>query len=95
MLEEELRRNHVNEICLIGMEGTKCITNNARHASDLGFVVTVVVDACASYGMSDYRDETLQISAEETHHVAMALLANDEARVVLTEELLRTFNHEK
>ena len=94
-LEGELRREKVKELCVIGMEGTRCITNNSRHASDLGFEVTVVADACASYGMVDYRDSELRIGAEETHHAAMGLLANDEARVVLTEELLRTLGDGK
>jgi isochorismate hydrolase len=57
----------------------------------LGFCVTVVADACASDGMQDYRDAKKTISAEETHHASMGMLANDEARVVMTGELLRLF----
>jgi hypothetical protein len=41
--------------------------------------------------MQDYRDAKKTISAEETHHASMGMLANDEARVVMTGELLRLF----
>lgn len=75
------------EVVLIGMDGAQCINDNARAARDLGFPnVTVVADACASFGMPDYRDKGVEIGPEETHTAAMSILANGFAKVLRAEE---------
>jgi nicotinamidase-related amidase len=94
---EQLKRDEVREVCMIGMDGGQCINNNTRHAADLGFEVIVVADACASYAMEDYREgkEKRVITAEETHDVSMMMLSNGYAKVMGTDELLRKFESEK
>jgi nicotinamidase-related amidase len=87
-LEARLRE-HAGEIVVIGMDGSQCINNNTRNASDLGFKVTVIADACSTYGMDDYKSPGEKISADDTHDAAMGMLANGFAKVTMTEEFLR------
>jgi nicotinamidase-related amidase len=74
-------------LTVIGMDGAQCINDNARSGQALGFDVTVVADACAAFGMEDWRGGK-GFDAEETHRAAMSMLANGFARVVGTEEYL-------
>ena len=80
-----------NGVVIIGMDGAQCINDNTRSASDRGFKVTVAADACATFAMEDYRDSKKEISPEDTHTAAMSMLANGFAKVVSTEELLKTY----
>lgn len=50
---------------VIGMDGSQCVNNTVRQAADLGFQLLVVADACACYGMEDWRTGK-QLGAEET-----------------------------
>ena len=78
------------QVVVIGMDGAQCVNDNTRAANDLGFSVTVVADACATFGMEDYRGKGHKaIGAEETHTAAISILANGFARVVMTEEVLK------
>lgn len=77
------------KVVIVGMDGAQCVNDNARGGSDRGFDMTVVADACASFGMSDYRPGGKEISAEDTHVAAMSILANGFAKVVTTNDLLQ------
>ncbi|KIV77512.1 hypothetical protein PV11_09302 [Exophiala sideris] len=90
-LEARLKEMGALEVVVIGMDGAQCINDNARGASERGFKVTVVADACASYGMASYGRESKVYSAEETHDAAMSMLANGFARVMGTEEYLAIY----
>jgi nicotinamidase-related amidase len=94
-LAERLRQWHGGgpdgaEVFVIGMDGAQCVNDNTRAANDLGFSVVVVADACASFGMPDYRGAGYKnIGAEETHAAAMSILANGFAKVITTEQALK------
>ena len=77
------------KVVIIGMDGAQCVNDNARGAYDRGFDVSVVADACASFGMARYGFIGADFSAEDTHIVAMSMLANGFAKVFSTDELLR------
>lgn len=77
------------KMIIIGMDGAQCVNDNARGAYDRGFNVSVVADACASFGMARYGFDGADFSAEDTHTVAMSMLANGFAKVLSTDELLR------
>ena len=79
-------------VVIIGMDGAQCVNDNTRSANDLGFAVTVVADACATFGMDDYRDPRKKIGAEDTHTAAMSMLGNGFAKVVMTEEVLKMYD---
>jgi len=75
------------------MDGAQCVNSTTRSAADLGFDVTVVADACATFGTPDWKKGEANGKGwgpEETHDLAMAILAGGYARVVTTEELLRS-----
>ncbi|KAE8447352.1 hypothetical protein EG329_010910 [Mollisiaceae sp. DMI_Dod_QoI] len=74
-------------IVVAGMDGRECINNTTRHGADLGYDMTVVWDACASYGMEDLNGK--KVDAETTHAMAMAMLMSY-GQVETTAEILET-----
>lgn len=80
------------EIVVIGMDGTQCVNNTTRHGVDLGYKMVVVGDACASYGIRDWRTGK-EVGEEATHNLAMGILAGD-ARVTSTKEVLAVLGYE-
>lgn len=81
------------KVTIIGMDGAQCVNDNARGGSDRGFRMTVVADACATFGMPDYRPHSKEISAEDTHTAAMSMLGNGFATVVTTDELVKQLSN--
>jgi nicotinamidase-related amidase len=77
------------KLVIIGMDGAQCVNSTTRSADDLGYDVTVVADACASFGMPGWKKGEKAWGPEETHDMAMSMFAGGYARVVTTEELLR------
>lgn len=71
------------KIVVIGMDGAQCVSSTVRHGSDLGYEIIVPGDACASYGMPDWRGGGKVLSAEQTNDAAMSMLG-DYATVILT-----------
>lgn len=77
------------KVVIVGMDGAQCVNDNTRGGYDRGFDMTVVADACATFGMPDYRDPEKEICAEDTHVAAMSMLGNGFAKVVKTDDLLQ------
>ena len=71
-LEEELRKLGKRRVIVAGMDGRECVNNTTRHGVDLGYEITVVWDACASFGMVGLDGKV--VDAETTHQMAMAML---------------------
>lgn len=76
------------KLVIIGMDGAQCVNSTTRSADDMGFDVTVVADACASFGMPHWKKTGKGWGPVETHDMAMSILAGGFARVVTTEEIL-------
>lgn len=62
-----------------------CIDTTVRAASDLGFQVTLIEDACATRALS-YHD--MELTAEQVHYSFIAALNGSFAQVVSTEDFL-------
>lgn len=75
-LEFVLRNLRIESLVMVGVYTNECVSTAARVASDLGFFVTVVDDACAAV-------------TEDLHRNALATLRDRYARVLDTEEALR------
>lgn len=84
-LESLLRGRDVNELTIIGMMSNMCVDATARAASDLGFEITVVHDACAA---ADLEFGDLSVPAAQVHAAFMAALADAYATLVSTDEII-------
>jgi nicotinamidase-related amidase len=84
-LEEKLRAADVDHVVVCGMMTSMCVDATARAASDLGFGVTVVADACATLDL-EFAGAT--IPAADVHGAFLAALRFGYGAVVATDELL-------
>jgi len=84
-LEETLRAREVDEVVVCGMMTSMCVDATARAASDLGFAVTVVHDACAAPDL-EFGGET--IPASQVHAAFLAALGGGYGAVVSTDDLV-------
>jgi nicotinamidase-related amidase len=85
-LEAHLRAEGIGAIVLAGLTTDHCVASTARMASDLGFQVTVVDDATATFDRP-MPDGTM-IPAAEIHRVTLATLHGEFATIKGTAELL-------
>lgn len=84
-LLDELRSAEVTDLTVVGMMSNICVDATVRAASDLGFRVTVVHDACAAGNLTF---GAASIDGATVHAAFMASLEEDYARVVGADELL-------
>ena len=84
-LKKVLDDHGVEEVVIVGAMSHMCIDATSRAASDLGYPVTVVHDACATRDV-DFGDHT--VPAAQVHAAFMSALAFAYARVVSRHEYL-------
>lgn len=75
----------VTDVVIVGMMSSMCIDSTTRAAHELGFVVTVVADACAAPDLT-FGDTV--IAGGTVHAAFMAALDGSFATVVSSAELL-------
>lgn len=85
-LESELEKQNIKELVICGMMSHMCIDSTTRAAFDLGYVCTVVHDACTT---KDLEFLGKKVKANEVHTSFMAALGSMFARVVSCENLLK------
>jgi nicotinamidase-related amidase len=84
-LEDHLRDDSIDELIVCGMMTSMCVDATVRAASDMGFGVTVVHDACAAPSLQ-FQD--MSIEAPAVHGAFLAALGSRYATVVSAEDLL-------
>jgi nicotinamidase-related amidase len=84
-LERELRAQQPEQLVICGMMSHMCIDSTVRAATDLGFSVTLLEDACTT---KDLTWDGVQIPAQTVHRAIMASLSGTFAHVINTEEWL-------
>ena len=84
-LVEHLQAIGPAEVVIVGVATDACVTASAREAKDLGYKVTVVADACATFERPG-RNEVY--AAELVHSVSLSALAASGIAVPNTAELL-------
>jgi nicotinamidase-related amidase len=89
---ERLEKDGKRKIVVIGMDVSQCVNNTVRHGTDIGYEMLVVADACAGYGVEDWKDGK-QLDAEETYHYALAMISGY-GRVVNTKDILKALGYE-
>jgi nicotinamidase-related amidase len=80
-----LRALGTSRLVIVGMQTHMCVEAATRAASDLGFQVTVVHDACATRPLAF---GGVEVPAAQVHAGALAAMAGGYAKVVSTEALL-------
>ena len=84
-LKELLDSNDIEEVVVIGAMSHMCIEATSRAASDFGYKVTVLEDACATM---DLEFNGMTVPAAQVHATAMAALGFAYASVLSTREYL-------
>ena len=85
-LHEYLKTKERKSLVIAGMQTHMCVEAAARAATDLGFDVTVVADACATRPLT-YGGHT--VPADMVHAAALAAINGTYGRVLTVAELLK------
>jgi nicotinamidase-related amidase len=83
-LEERLRGDGIDALVVAGMMSSMCVDATVRAASDLGFGVTVVHDACAA---PDLEFNGTQVDGRTVHATFMAALDGNYAELVSADDV--------
>lgn len=86
-LKEQLERAGVKHVVVAGMMTHLCVDASVRQASDYGFRVTLLADACATRAQQ-FGGET--VPARQVHLAFLAALSGAYAKVAPTQEILNT-----
>ncbi len=84
-LLDYLRQRTITSLVIVGMQTHMCVEAAARAATDLGFEVTVIPEACATRPLT-YGGRT--VPADMVHTAALAAINGTYGRVVGIEEWL-------
>ncbi|MFK8252361.1 cysteine hydrolase family protein [Ancylobacter terrae] len=84
-LKDVLDGADITRITLVGAMSHMCVDAAARAASDLGYTVTVVHDACATH---DLEHAGTKVPADQVHAAFMAALGFAYAELVSADEYL-------
>jgi nicotinamidase-related amidase len=85
-LEERLRGAGIDALVVAGMMSSMCVDATVRAASDLGFAVTLVTDACAA---PDLAFEGTTVPGASVHAAFMAALGDGYAALVRADDAAR------
>ncbi|OGA72677.1 MAG: isochorismatase [Betaproteobacteria bacterium RIFCSPLOWO2_12_FULL_67_28] len=86
-LKARLERAGVQHLVVAGMMTHQCVDASVRQANDHGYRVTLLADACATRAQK-FGDET--VPARHVHAAFLAALEGAYAKVVATDEFLKT-----
>ncbi len=85
-LLDTLRQKGITRMVIVGMQTHMCVEAASRAATDLGFDVVVVHDACATRPL-EFEGRT--VPADMVHAGALAAIRGTYGRVISATELLR------
>ena len=85
-LERHLRDRNISSLVIVGLTTDHCVSASARSASDLGFDVTLVSDATATFDREGH--DGTWYTADEIHGINLASLNGEFCTVRTTSQVL-------
>ena len=87
-LEEYLHKNNIESLVIAGLTTDHCISTSTRMAGNLGFNVSLISDATATFDRTG--EDGTYYSADQIHKVHLASLHGEFCKVLTTKDIINT-----
>lgn len=87
-LEDYLHKQGIYELVIVGLTLPHCVSTTTRMAANLGFDVTLIEDACATYALLDQDGNWLD--PQKIHLYNLAALNHEFAKVMTARDFLNS-----